>query len=195
MAECNQCGKPAVVAVGGSPLCVACYYKLQQAMRLRDIMLKEEMNFLMAQAEAMTGLYGISPRYEMPAPVIQQGPMNFHNIKVDRSVVGAINTGEVQRIDVALSHISLLGNEELHGALSQFTEAVIASTAISPESKNEILEQIAAIASESLLPKAKRRPGVVKAILAAVSGAVSTIADLASLWGKLEPLLHKILSG
>jgi hypothetical protein len=52
----------------------------------------------------------------------------FHNIKVDRSVIGSINTGEVKRIDVAMSHIGAYGNEELVKALKEFTEAVINET-------------------------------------------------------------------
>ncbi len=83
MAACSQCGKPAVVGVGDNPLCVNCLYKFQQAILMRDRMLKEEVNFLIGQMEAVSSIYGLFPRYALPEPVIHQGPMNFHNIKVD----------------------------------------------------------------------------------------------------------------
>jgi len=102
MASCSQCQKRAVASIaGGISVCVDCLLKFQQAAQIRDNMLKQQINFLMDQAEAASGLYGISPRYELPSPLVNQGAVNFHNIKVERSVVGAINTGEVQRIDVA----------------------------------------------------------------------------------------------
>src|SRR5437868_5036041 len=110
--DCNQCGKPAIARVNGHPLCVGCYSIVQTAWREKDIALKEQLNYLMAEAEAVTGLYGTMPRYEVQTPVIHQGPMTFHNIRVDRSVVGAINTGDVKRIDVALSQISVAGEHE-----------------------------------------------------------------------------------
>jgi len=39
--------------------------------------------------------------------------MTFHNIHVQGSVVGAINTGQVQQIDVAIDHIKLGGDQAL----------------------------------------------------------------------------------
>src|SRR5207247_9593391 len=64
------------------------------------------------------------PRYQVPepTPIIQRGPMNFHNIKIDRSVVGAINSGDVQRIEVAMNNINAHGGEVLAAALKEFTE-------------------------------------------------------------------------
>lgn len=146
MPDCVQCGKPAVVSAGGIHLCVDCNLKLAQAQQIRDRALKEQANFLIDQMEACTGLYGVTPRYEIESHLVHQGPVNFHNIKVEGSVVGAINTGNVQQIDVALSHIKLAGDPDLERALATFTEAVAHSDAISTGAKDEILEQLAVVA-------------------------------------------------
>jgi len=138
MASCSQCGKPAVVSVGGVPLCVDCNLKIAQAQRIRDRALKDRHSELVAEIEARTGLFGVMPRYEIEpeAPtVVQSGPVNFHNIKVEGSVVGAINTGNVKRIDVALSHIKI-GEPKLEEALAAFTEAVAHSKEISALHQN-----------------------------------------------------------
>ena len=45
----------------------------------------------------------VMPRQRIPAPIIHRGPMHFHTINVDRSVVGAINTGNVKKMEVALN--------------------------------------------------------------------------------------------
>jgi len=194
VASCIQCGKTAIVSVGGNPLCVDCYLKLVQAIQIQYDVHAREANYLMDEMEAAVGLYGLlpSPRYKIHQPMVHQGPLTFHNIKVDQSVVGSINTGEVQRIDVAMDRIKISGNEELVKILKKFTEAVIAETKLDAELKNQIIEQISFLASQSVLPKGKQKSGIVKAVLLGVKDTVSTIVSLSSLWDKLEPLLERV---
>jgi len=154
----------------------------------------QEMNYLTDMMEATIGLYEVLPRYKIPQPMVHQGPLTFHNIKVDQSVVGSINTGEVQRINVAMDHIKTSGNQELVKALEEFTEAVINETKLDAELKNQIIEQISFLAFQSTLPKEKRKPGIVKAVLLAVKNTVSTMVALSSLWSKLQPLLEHIFA-
>jgi len=194
MSSCNQCGKPAIITVDNNPLCVDCYLKFQQAMQIQDTMYVKEMNYLTDMMEATVGLYGVLPKYKIRQPVVYQGPLTFHNIKVDQSVIGSINTGEVQRIDVAMSHIKTSGNEELVKALKEFTEAVIAETKLDAELKNQIIEQISFLTSQSALPKEKRKSGIIKAVLLAVKNMVSTIVALSPLWNNLQPLLEHIFT-
>jgi hypothetical protein len=142
MAACSQCGKPAMYSRAGHPLCLDCNWKAVQTWQHRDAALKQQMNFLLDQAEALTGMYGVMPRYKVARPLIHQGPMNFHSINVDRSVVGAINTGNVEKMEVALNNIHTKnGNAELERALKEFTEAVLRETSLSVHAKDEIVEQ------------------------------------------------------
>jgi len=194
MSSCSQCGKPAIIAVDNNPLCVDCYLKFQQAMQIQDTMYVKEMNYLTDMMEATVGLYGVLPKYKVRQPVVYQGPLTFHNIKVDQSVIGSINTGEVQRIDVAMSHIKTSGNEELVKALKEFTEAVIAETKLDAELKNQIIEQISFLTSQSALPKEKRKSGIIKAVLLAIKNMVSTMVALSPLWNNLQPLLEHIFT-
>jgi len=194
MPSCSQCGKPAIISVDNNPLCVDCYLKFQQAMQIQDTMYVKEMNYLTDMMEATVGLYGVLPKYKVRQPVVYQGPLTFHNIKVDQSVIGSINTGEVQRIDVAMSHIKTSGNEEFVKALKEFTEAVITETKLDAELKNQIIEQISFLTSQSALPKEKRKSGIIKAVLPAVKNMVSTMVALSSLWDKLQPLLEHIFN-
>lgn len=192
MPACDQCGKPAIASANQLNLCVDCLYKLQWVQYTRQMAIAQQINFLLDQAEAVTGLYGVSPRMQMPAPptIVQGGRMTFNNIRVDRSVVGAINTGEVQRIDVALTNIRFAGNEELASALRDFTEAVLATNELSQQLKNDLLGQISFL-SEQVRATAKQAPGVLKTVMGGVASGVSTVASLVSLWEKLEPLLAR----
>ena len=193
MAACSQCGNTAVVSVGGVPLCVDCNLKLAQAQRIRDRALKERYNQLLGEAEALTGLYGVMPRYEIEPEVptvVHSGPVNFHNIKVEGSVVGAINTGNVERIDVALSHIKI-GDPELEKALAAFTEAVANSGAILTATKDEILEQLALVAHQAAAPRESRSWAILKAVAINVGTQLATagLTDLIQMWGKIKPML------
>jgi hypothetical protein len=149
------------------------------------------MNFILDQAEMVTGLYG-GPRMAMPRPpaIFQGGPMTFNNIRVDRSVVGAINTAEVQRIDVALSHIRIGGSEELASELRDFTEAVLSATELTREAKEDVLGQVSFLA-EQVQAQRKAPAGTLKAVLGGVATAISTVNSLAMLWRKVHPLLNQ----
>jgi len=192
MPSCTQCGKSAIISVGNNPLCVDCYLKFQQATQMQNATQIQKVNYLTDMIEAKIGIYGVLPRYKVPQSMVHQGSLTFHNIKVDQSVVGSINTGEVQRIDIAMSHIKIAGNEELVKALKEFTEAVIAETKLNAELKNQIIEQISFLASQSALPKENQKSGIVKAVLLRVKDTICTITTLASLWDKLEPILEQV---
>src|SRR6266581_642218 len=117
MTPCSQCGKPAVFELNGHPICVDCNLKVQQAFQIRDNALKEYENFLLDEMDSAIGIGSVGPRHTIQTPVIHQGPMNFHNINVDRSVVGAINTGNVKKMEVALNNIHATNeNAELEKA-------------------------------------------------------------------------------
>ena len=194
MQSCNQCGKPAVVLVGNNPLCVECYLKFQQASKIFYDTLIQEENYLIDMMEATIGLPGVLPRIKTPQPIVYKGPLTFHNIKVDQSVIGAINTGEVKRIDVTMDYIKTSGNNELAQALKEFTQAVIDEKEIEIKMKNEIIEQISFITSQAALPKEKQKTSIVKTVLLAIKDTIFTISSLMLLWGKLQPLLERVFS-
>jgi hypothetical protein len=56
-----------------------------------------------------------------------------HNIRVDNSVIGAINTGQIKSLNVALDNVQNAGSPELANTLHVLSEAVLASSDLSPE--------------------------------------------------------------
>jgi hypothetical protein len=106
MAQCSQCGKPAIISIGGNPLCVDCNLKFEQAQQIEFIRNATVLNNLSAEMEVATGIPGLCPRIEIPKPPpLQQSPVTFNNIRVDSSVIGSINTGQVKQIDVSMDNI------------------------------------------------------------------------------------------
>jgi len=189
MTGCSQCGRPALFYVGGHPVCVDCNLKIQQAMQIQKNALTEQINYLADQMEAVSGIYGILPRYKTPSPIIHKGPMNFHNIKIDRSVVGAVNTGTVEKMEVALNNIHAQNqNPELEQRLKDFTEAVLREAKLSAQVKNDVVEQLSVLASQAALPQESRVLIVMKALVTSIAANIAS-TELIQHWDKIKTLL------
>jgi hypothetical protein len=189
MAACSQCGRPAIFEVNGHPVCVDCNLKIQQAAQLVDRRLKEQWNMLMDQADAMSGVDAGMPRYRIQEPVIHQGPINFHNINVDRSVVGAINTGSVKKMEVALNNIHNKNqNPELEQKLKEFTEAVLREASLSVEAKNDVVEQLSVLAAQMAMPKESRIVVVMKALATSIAANIAS-TGLIEHWQTIKHML------
>jgi hypothetical protein len=174
---------------GGHPLCVDCNLKFEQAFQMQNEAMMQQINFLMDQADAVTGIYGVTPRYKIPKPVIHQGPMNFHSIKIDRSVVGAVNTGTVEKMEVALNNIHAQNqNPELEQHLKDFTEAVLREAKLSAEAKNEIVEQLSVLAAQIAMPAESRIKVVMKALVTSIAANILS-TGLVEHWNKIKHLL------
>ncbi|MFI5095316.1 MAG: hypothetical protein ACHQIK_17920 [Candidatus Acidiferrales bacterium] len=147
------------------------------------------MNFLLDQADAITGLSGVMPRYKISDPVIHQGPLNFHTINVDRSVVGAINTGSVKKMEVALNNVHAQNeNPELEGLLKEFAESVLREASLSVEAKNDIVEQLSVLTSQVALPKESRVVVVMKALITSIAANIAS-TGLAQHWSSIKQLI------
>jgi len=192
MTYCSQCGKKAVVTINGNPLCVDCYLKFQQAVNIQATNLVHEMNYLTDTIESTIGLYGVLPRYKIPQIGVYKGPLTLNNINVDNSIIGSINTGDVKQIDVAMDQIKKSGNDILLKALKEFTESVINTEKLNKNLKNEIIEQISFVTSQSVLLKEKQKTGILRGVLLGIKNIVTPIPSLLTLWDKLQPLLEHI---
>lgn len=174
---------------GDHPLCVDCNLKFEQAFQIRDNALKEQYNMLLDQAEAVTGLYGVMPRLPTKTPIIHEGPMNFHSIKIDRSVVGAVNTGTVEKMEVALNNIHAQNqNPELEQHLKDFTEAVLQEAKLSVEAKNDIVDQLSVLAAQMAMPPESRIAIVVKALVTSIAANIAA-TGLIEHWDKIKAML------
>lgn len=184
---------------GGHNLCVDCNAKVMAAERDRQAMLATAsdhnarmINFLMGQMEATTGLHGLYPRIQVPdpAPVVQTGPVNLHNINIDNSVVGALNTGTVQQLDVSISDIRTAGGQDLAEAIKDFTEAALApTTEIDDEERQRILEEMTFLTDEIKRPPEERKAGMARMVMQRLKETATTVTALSVAWQHLEPLL------
>lgn len=163
--KCCQCEKPAFYQLeGGAFLCIDCNLKGQRVVDMEYARNISELNYLADQMEMMKGVSGVVPRYEIPQPTIHMGH-TVHNIKIDNSVVGAINTGQIQNMNVVLDNIQSGGSPDLATALQNLTEAILASSELSAEKKQTAVEHLSHIANQAALPKEKRQAAIGKSVI------------------------------
>jgi len=167
---------------GKTPLCIDCYLKMQQAMRIQQTTIAELMNYLTGEMEAAVGLPGLLPRYEVAKTPVVTGPVTLHNIRVDNSTVGAINTGEIQKLDVVLTHVKEGGNPALALALQILTQATIDDENLDEEYKNEALQHLSFLGSQAVLSADQRHGAVCTLGIAALETIMQRSATLARLF-------------
>ncbi len=185
MVLCSQCQqRQAFYKIEGHPLCIPCYQQYQQAENLdfcRDAAL---MNNLLAMFGAQTGIQ--MPRMQIPQPTIGVGQVNQHNVNVDRSVVGAINTGRIEKLKVALSDIQQGGDSATADVMAQFASAVLSANDADNAVKNELLEHLDCLSEQLAKSPTERSPSVMKTVLGGIKRVATTVASLTKLYDVFE---------
>jgi hypothetical protein len=195
MSKCHQCNKAALYAVSEQqiPLCLDCYHKVWQIQRDQLEMHEREINFISSEMEHAVGIPPVLPRYpERPRAVVLSGT-TLNNINIHRSVVGSVNTGVVERVDVAVSVALGEGQTEVAAALKAITEAVASSSALQKDQKDEALEILATLSEDLTSPPERRRKSMAKTISARLATVLSVAADLTQLWAQYGPVLLRAL--
>ena len=128
-----------------------------------------------ADLESIVGLPGMLPRIQIPP--LPSAPLTPNNFKVDNSVVGSINTGNVRAIDVNLTYLHGAGNDKARDALKALTEAVLNDASISDAQKNELIDQITFLSEQTVAGAKERKPGLIKATFNALTEASRTVSS------------------
>lgn len=191
---CTQCGlkPPILVREGGHLLCVDCNLKFVQAFQIQQHESAKMINHLHEMAEARLGLTGVFPRIQTSEPIIHSGALTFNNISVEGSVVGAINTGELHKLDLAMTDISASGNPMLAGHLQALTQAVVNSPDIPDDQKNEAVEILSYLSSQAVLPKDQRKSSIGKTVLSKLETLLNTSASVTTLLSLVLPHLRAL---
>lgn len=182
--KCSQCNSEAMYEIQGHLLCLEHYTMLSNNLRAQQIESMAMMNYLSDSIDRVFGLPPSGPRIEIPHQAVLNSPMTFNHIQIDRSVVGAINTAQVARIDVAMQNIRNQGNEDVSKAIKSLTEAIINDKQANKTEKNQILEQLTFLAEQATLPKSQQQKSVIKMVIKAIPSTLNTISSFSNLWSK-----------
>jgi hypothetical protein len=141
-----------------------------------------------AALESIPGVRpGLFPRITIPPT--PSAPITFNN-----SVVGAVNTGVVRDIEVNLTHLQNSGNDKATDALKALTEAILRDPSADNTQKNDLVEHIAFLNEQAVLPAKDRKPAVIKTTLGTLTQAAGTVTAMAGAWQVAEPILKTLFS-
>ncbi len=173
--RCNQCNTPAVYDVAGTLLCINCYAKLQQANYLQFAQLASTYNALLDNVDATVGLPVTCGRLQVPTPTtINAGQTTFHNIRVNNSVVGSINTGNVEKLDVRVSAMRAENRSDLADAVQKLTQTIVDTSDLIPNDKDSALECLSFLSDQALTPEPERKRTVGKTIISTLENILET---------------------
>lgn len=114
----------------------------------------------------------------------------MNNIKVDRSIVGSINTGNIKSLDVSLSNIKQSGNEELADSLKKIAEAIVNSKDLKPKQKDEAIEGINFISDQAQEPPESRKLSLLRTVITKqIPATINLSASLMTIWTKAGPII------
>ena len=185
--KCHQCNTLAMYQVGEQeiPLCLDCYFKLSQIQQQQVENNERMMNYASDQISASVGLSPMGPRFPpRPKPVVVAG-VKLNNIHVSNSVVGTINTGSIGTVDQSITALTNVGEPELAEAVKTLSEAILQSSDLTPNQKNELIESLSVISKEAAAPKEAKRSTVALSLLekaAKITLAANDITDLCQKW-------------
>lgn len=188
--QCSQCQRPAVVMLQNEvPLCVEHYVMLQRANSEQQRTLAALINYQLDSIDETIGIPS-SARIRMPQPVVNTGNTTVNQLRIDRSVIGVLNTGTIENLNATISAIQKV-DPALTDELKKFVEVVSKNTELSQELRKEVIEQLSFLTSQLFVEKEKRNKSVIKTVFSSIPTALSSINSLLGLWDKLKPVLEK----
>ena len=158
--------------------------------------LRDEINFTLDMFNVVSGIPVPTPRYPVPSPPVfqrieQNAPVSL--FKIDRSVVGSVNTGTIESLEVSIRDVQQGGNEQLAKQLEEFTQAVLDEKSLTDEARGELLDQLEVVSAAARDPAAAKK-SVIRPILSAIALGAGTVEKLAAAWAKVEPYLRGLFT-
>jgi hypothetical protein len=177
------------------PLCLDCYFKFSQIQQQQLESSERMMNYLSDEMAASVGLPPMGPRFPpRPQPVVVAGA-KLHNIHVNNSVVGTINTGSIGTVDQSISALVQSGEPELAEAIKALSEAILQSGDLTQNQKNELVESLSVISKEAATPKEARQNTVALSLLGKAMKVTALANDITDVCQKWWPVLVAVFAG
>ena len=193
--KCSQCDKPAMWQLEDNYLCLDCYSRFVQINHLQFSQLASLANQAIDDIENIMGLSS-GGRLHIPSlpPTINTGQTTYNNIRVDNSVVGAINTGNIKKLDIMMNAIRGENNPELADALQKLTQAILDTPDLEPSDKDSVLEYLSFLSKEALTQETERQFTIGMAAISTLEKILSNVGSIASIWSVAKPLLEALFN-
>jgi hypothetical protein len=191
--RCHQCERPALWNVGenGPALCLECMHKLQQIQNAQFVQNAAMLNLAMGEMDAVGELFGVPASSRLiPVAAIAQsmrGKTVLNNISINNSTVGLVNTGDLAKIDAAITLTRDTDAEAIGAQIQKLTQAIIDSGELTPDQKKEMLDLVQALADQVVR---ERKPSVMNALLTAIKERTEGAANIVTVVQGLAELIR-----
>lgn len=182
---CSQCSRPAVASMSGQNLCVEHAAMMSGMVQRQQAQNAAMINYLTEQIEYTMGVPSSGPRIAIPQPpptVVHQGNVTNNQFRIDRSVIGSVNTAEVAKIEVSMNNIQNQDSTDFTVAIKELTEAFAANSELQESKKEELLEILSYLSNQATLAEQQQQKTLIKRMLSRVPQVIATAADLTALW-------------
>jgi hypothetical protein len=168
--KCHQCDHAAMFGAGPKgeiPVCLDCWHKFQNATAMQFLMAAAAANQAADDMDAMMpiGLTGGRIPVAALANALAKGSSVTNHINISNSNVGVVNTGDVDRINAA---ITLSQKSDVAGVglqIKALTEEIIKSKEAKKVDKQELVDLVEALATEVV---GTRKKPVILSLLTAI---------------------------
>jgi hypothetical protein len=184
MAACHYCSQSHTRMYqlnDGGIMCLSCYSKFQTTNETTQRGLERMINYLNDSIDSTFGIPMSSPRFPEPKPPVYMQNPTLNSLTIQDSVVGAVNQGSVQSMNVSLSNINQTNSKEAQ-IVKAFTEMMLKSQELEKEQKEEILEQLTYLTTQLTKPKEKRNHPVIKAMITGITSILKGSKILLDIW-------------
>lgn len=157
--KCSQCDRPALYQTKkGALLCLPCYGQMEDIrLRQAEASFREQLvnmamiNHAEQNMAAQVGM-NLSPHELIPVAAIAAAAAarntRMTNINITGAQVGVLNTGDLAKIDAAVTMTKGSDAEELGAAIQALTEAVVQTPDMKADAKREVGELLAALTDQ-----------------------------------------------
>jgi hypothetical protein len=191
--RCHQCPRPALYKITDQeiPLCLECYQKWQSIQNIQFLQNAAMMNQALDDMDEISGIPSVGGRIPVTALArAMQKSHVYNNINVSNSNVGVINTGDLAKIDAA---ITITEGSDIAGIgqhLKALVQAVIDGKDLDPAAKREIIEMLETL-SEQIV--GSRKKSVIMTLLKSVEERAKGANSIIQLIGTLTGLVRSVL--
>ena len=186
---CTQCGRPAFYKIevegGAHTLCLSCWVTFEDVQFRKWMQSSAMLNFSLDEMDAVVPVGPMGGR--IPVAEIARAASRsktFNNIQITNSTVGVINTGNLAKIDAAITISKGTESEEFGARLKDLTDAILRDTALDNQLRQEMIELVQAISDQVIVSKTPSK--------AVVSTLFDKLKELASGAGAITDAAQKL---
>lgn len=191
MPQCHQCRNPAFYSVGKTDadmknLCLSCWTMLEHTNFLKFLQNAAMLNNAMDQMDAVMPIglnNGRIPVGEIARAMAKSN--TYNNISIQNSNVGVVNTGNLARIDAAITMSKGTETEEFGARLKDLTQAILSQEALAAETRQQLIEITQAISDQAIGSKAPSKV-VVDTLFGRLKSLCSDVTVIAGATEKLQ---------